>query len=47
MQTEEGTTTETVLLPLMMNGRRLGVRQALARIGEHTQEVLARLTRHR
>jgi formyl-CoA transferase len=31
-----------VLLPLLMGGRRLGVRQALAKVGEHTQEVLGR-----
>ncbi len=43
MQTEDGGTTEAVLLPLAMGGRRMGIRQALARIGEHTQEVLSRL----
>ena len=43
MQTEDGGTTEAVLLPLTMGGRRMGIRQALARIGEHTQEVLSRL----
>jgi crotonobetainyl-CoA:carnitine CoA-transferase CaiB-like acyl-CoA transferase len=43
METEDGT-TEVVLLPLLMGGRRPGVRQALARVGEHTQEILARLT---
>mgnify|MGYP003945931205 CR=1 FL=1 len=43
MQTEDGGTAEVVLLPLTMGGRRLGVRRALARIGEHTQEVLSRL----
>jgi len=32
-----------VLLPLLMGGRRPGVRQALAKIGEHTDEVLAGL----
>ncbi|MEI7297437.1 CaiB/BaiF CoA-transferase family protein [Paraburkholderia tropica] len=44
METEDGM-TEVVLLPLLMGGRRPGVRQALARVGEHTQEILARLTR--
>jgi crotonobetainyl-CoA:carnitine CoA-transferase CaiB-like acyl-CoA transferase len=44
MQTDDGGTTEVVLLPLLMGGRRPGVRQALARVGEHTQEVLAKLT---
>ncbi|SEF07604.1 Crotonobetainyl-CoA:carnitine CoA-transferase CaiB [Burkholderia sp. WP9] len=43
METEDGM-TEVVLLPLLMGGRRPGVRQALARVGEHTQEILARLT---
>ena len=41
MQTDDGDTTEVVLLPLTMGGRRPGVRQALARVGEHTQEVLS------
>lgn len=45
MATEDGGTTEVVLLPLLMGGRRPGVRQPLARVGEHTQEVLARLAR--
>ena len=45
MQTDDGHTTDVVLLPITMGGRRPGVRQALARVGEHTQEVLARLTR--
>ena len=44
MQTDDGDTTEVVLLPLLMGGRRPGVRQALAKVGEHTQEILARLT---
>ena len=43
METEDGM-TEVVLLPLLMGGRRPGVRQELARVGEHTQEILARLT---
>ncbi|MCP3715977.1 CaiB/BaiF CoA-transferase family protein [Paraburkholderia sp. CNPSo 3281] len=46
MQTDDGGTTEVVLLPLMMGGRRPGVRQPLARVGEHTEEVLARLKSH-
>jgi len=40
MQTEEGTQTEIPLLPLMMDGRRLGVQRPLPRVGEHTDEVL-------
>jgi crotonobetainyl-CoA:carnitine CoA-transferase CaiB-like acyl-CoA transferase len=47
MQTDEGGTTDVVLLPLLMGGRRPGVRQALPRIGEHTEEVLAALNRKR
>jgi formyl-CoA transferase len=43
MQTEDGGTTDVVLLPLTMGGRRPGVRQPLARVGEHTDEVLASL----
>ena len=43
METEDGGMTDVVLLPLLMGGRRPGVRQALARVGEHTQEILARL----
>lgn len=45
MATDDGGTTEVVLLPLLMGGRRPGVRQPLARVGEHTEEVLARLAR--
>jgi formyl-CoA transferase len=41
--TEDGGTTDVVLLPLAMGGRRPGVRRALAKIGEHTQEILGRL----
>jgi len=44
MATEDGD-TQVVLLPLLMDGRRPGVRQPLARVGEHTQAVLARLRR--
>ncbi|MDD0839886.1 CaiB/BaiF CoA-transferase family protein [Curvibacter sp. HBC61] len=43
MQTESGERTEVVLLPLLMGGRRPGVRHPLPRVGEHTEEVLARL----
>jgi formyl-CoA transferase len=43
MQTEDGSMTDVVLLPLTMGGRRPGVRQPLAKIGEHTQEVLQSL----
>ncbi|KIG10719.1 CaiB/BaiF CoA transferase family protein [Caballeronia concitans] len=43
MRTDDGDTTDVVLLPITMGGRRPGVRHALARVGEHTQEVLARI----
>ena len=43
MGTEDGDTTQVVLLPLLMGGRRPGVRSPLPAIGEHTQEVLATL----
>ncbi|HMC14485.1 MAG TPA: CaiB/BaiF CoA-transferase family protein [Albitalea sp.] len=43
MTTDDGGTTEVVLLPLLMGGRRPGVRQPLARVGEHNEEILARL----
>jgi crotonobetainyl-CoA:carnitine CoA-transferase CaiB-like acyl-CoA transferase len=42
MQTEDGE-TQVVLLPLLMGGRRPGVRHPLPAVGEHTQVVLARL----
>jgi formyl-CoA transferase len=38
---EDGSQTDVVLLPLTMGGRRPGVRQPLASIGEHTEEVLS------
>jgi formyl-CoA transferase len=45
MATDDGGSTKVVLLPLLMGGRRPGVRHALAKIGEHTDEVLARLAK--
>ena len=42
MQTEAGTSTEVPLLPLLMGGRRLGVRRPLPRVGEHTDEIIKR-----
>jgi len=38
--------TEVVLLPLLMGGRRPGVRSPLPSIGQHTEEVLAGMKRH-
>ena len=43
MATETGDSTQVVLLPLLMGGRRPGVRQPLPKVGEHTAEVLSRL----
>ncbi len=42
MRTDDGDVTQTVLLPLLLGGRRLGVRRPLPRAGEHTDEVLGR-----
>jgi crotonobetainyl-CoA:carnitine CoA-transferase CaiB-like acyl-CoA transferase len=47
MQTPEGGTTDVVLLPMLMGGRRLGIQRPLPRIGEHTEEVLAALAQKR
>ncbi|WP_316155825.1 CaiB/BaiF CoA-transferase family protein [Cupriavidus sp. BIC8F] len=43
MQADDGSTTPTVLLPLLMGGRRPGVRRPLPRAGEHNEEILSRL----
>ena len=40
MQTDDGSSTDVVLLPLLMGGRRPGVRQPLAKPGEHNEEIL-------
>jgi hypothetical protein len=45
MDTDDGGITQVVLLPLLLAGRRLAVRQALAQVGEHTEEVLGQLAR--
>ena len=47
MQTDDGETTNVVLLPLLMGGRRPPVRAPLPRVGEHTDEVLRRLAAER
>jgi len=39
IRTEAGDVSKSVLLPLAMDGRRLGVRTPLARAGEHNAEV--------
>jgi hypothetical protein len=43
MTTDDGGTTKTLLLPLTLGGRRLGVRKPLPRIGEDTDAVLGTL----
>lgn len=43
MTTDDGGTTDVVLLPLLMGGRRPGVRMPLPKVGEHTEEVLSNL----
>ncbi|MEN2388097.1 CaiB/BaiF CoA-transferase family protein [Comamonas sp. A7-5] len=43
METDDGGTTDVVLLPLLMGGRRPGVRMPLPKIGEHNEEILASL----
>jgi formyl-CoA transferase len=45
MDNDDGTTSQVVLLPLLLGGRRPGVRMKLPAIGEHTDEVLADLKR--
>jgi crotonobetainyl-CoA:carnitine CoA-transferase CaiB-like acyl-CoA transferase len=44
MSTDDGGTTDVVLLPLLIDGRRPGVRHPLPRVGEHTQEILSQLS---
>jgi formyl-CoA transferase len=43
METDTGDTTQVVLLPLLMGGRRPGVRHPLPKVGEHNAEVLGAL----
>ena len=43
MGMDDGGTSQVVLLPLLMGGRRPGVRHPLPAVGEHTAEVLASL----
>ncbi|MGN6651990.1 CaiB/BaiF CoA transferase family protein [Trinickia sp.] len=47
MATDDGGNAKVVLLPLLMGGRRPGVRAPLARVGEHNDEVLMRLASER
>jgi crotonobetainyl-CoA:carnitine CoA-transferase CaiB-like acyl-CoA transferase len=44
MECDDGEMTDVVLLPLLMGGRRPGVRQPLPSVGQHTEEVLSGLT---
>ena len=43
MATDDGGSTSVVLLPLLMGGRRPGVRMPLPKVGEHTEEILGAL----
>ena len=43
MQTDDGSSTDVVLLPLTMGGRRPGVRMPLPKVGDHTDESLSSL----
>jgi formyl-CoA transferase len=45
MPTEDGGVAPAVLLPLLLGGRRPGVRRALPRPGEHDEEILGKLKR--
>jgi len=45
MPNEDGGTSPAVLLPLLLGGRRPGVRMPLPRVGEHTDAVLGPLAR--
>jgi formyl-CoA transferase len=45
MPTDDGGSTKVVLLPLLMGGRRPGVRCGLPKVGEHTDEILSTLAR--
>lgn len=43
MQVEDGSMAPTVLLPLLMGGKRPGVRRPLPSAGEHNEEILGQL----
>jgi formyl-CoA transferase len=45
MPTDDGASCKVVLLPLLMGGRRPGVRSGVPKIGEHTDEILSALAR--
>ena len=47
METEDGGTTDVVLLPLMMGGAAPACARPLPRVGEHTDEILASLPSRR
>jgi len=46
IRTEDGGTSDVVLLPLLMAGQRLGVRMPMAKVGEHTDAVFAAHSQH-
>ena len=43
MSLPDGRVTKTALLPLMMDGERLGLRMSPPRLGEHSAELLTEL----
>lgn len=43
MTTDDGGSTDVVLLPLLLGGRRPGVRMPLPKVGQHTEEILSSL----
>ena len=43
MTADDGSQTQVVLLPLLMGGRRPGVRRPLPKVGQDTDEVLSSL----
>jgi formyl-CoA transferase len=47
MQTDDGGATDVVLLPLLMGGRRPGVRRPLPKAGAHNDEILGSLRKKR
>ena len=47
MPTDDGGTTDVVLLPITLGGRRLGVRRPLPRAGEHDDDILGALPSRR
>jgi hypothetical protein len=47
MPTDDGGTTDVVLLPITLGGRRLGVRRPLPRAGQDDDDILGALPSRR